>query len=149
MEEVEKIISDVLSAMGFCDFKIVLKRREGEIDSFNVELNDSKHLIGYHGMNLKALGTLIHLIAHNKNLTQKFVVDVNNYRELRKKSVIKIAKEASQEVVRTKRPVVLRPMDAYERHLVHDYLSDNSSVMTESIGEGESRKVVVSPAGFI
>ena len=57
-----------------------------------------------------------------------------------------LARKAADEAIQEGRAVIMRPMSAYERRLVHLELSNNTDVSTESIGEGESRKVVIQPA---
>ena len=55
----------------------------------------------------------------------------------------------ARQAISDKRPVVLRAMSAYERGIVHMELAGNEQVKTESIGEGEERKVVIKPIGSI
>ena len=60
-----------------------------------------------------------------------------------------LAQSLARQAITEKRPVVLRPMSAYERRVVHVTLAENSQIKTESIGEGEDRKVVIKPVGDI
>jgi len=60
-----------------------------------------------------------------------------------------MAKNSAQQALNEKRVVVLRPMSSYERRLVHMELSKNIEVITESIGEGEDRRIVIKPANTI
>ena len=77
----------------------------------------------------------------------KFIVDINSYRQEKNKSIIEQAILAAQQAVAEKKAVILRPMSSYERRIVHMELSKNSQISTESVGEGENRKVVVKLAG--
>ena len=78
-----------------------------------------------------------------------FVLDVNSYRQEKNESVTKMAVEMAEQSLREKRAIVLRPMSAYERRIVHVELAKNKQIATESIGEGEDRKVMVKPADNI
>ncbi len=71
------------------------------------------------------------------------VVDINNYYKDKEKLVIELAKAGAKKAVITKNDVILPPMNAFERHLVHEELSVRPDVKTESIGAGTSRRVVV------
>jgi spoIIIJ-associated protein len=115
-----------------------------------VVAEDSNLLIGQHGVNLQSLQHIVRLILRNK-IEEKInlVLDVNSYREQKNKSIIGIAREAARQAIEEKRAMVLKPMSAYERRLVHLELSKNDEVITESVGEGEDRKIIVKPAKII
>ena len=71
------------------------------------------------------------------------VVDVNNYHQEREKLVIALAKAGAKKAALTKNDVILPPMNAFERHLVHEEISVRPDLKTESTGEGQSRRVIV------
>ena len=112
--------------------------------------DDSNFLIGQHGVNLQALQHIARLIIRKK-IEEKIslFVDVNSYREQKNQSIIELARDAARQAIEEKRVMIMKPMSAYERRLVHLELSKNEQVVTESIGEGESRKVVVKPSRSI
>jgi len=85
---------------------------------------------------------ILKLIAKKYN-EGPIIVDVNNYHQEREKLVIALAKAGAKKAVITKNDVILPPMNAFERHLVHEELSVRPDLKTESIGEGKSRRVVV------
>ena len=116
--------------------------------SVEIQLTDSKYLIGKYGINLSALQHLLRIMVRKragKNETIDFNVDVNGYRQEQKQSIISLAQESADKASKEKKAVVLRPMNAFERRLVHVELADFDGVKTESIGDGESRKVVIKP----
>jgi spoIIIJ-associated protein len=78
-----------------------------------------------------------------------FIVDVNSYRQEKNGSIGKMAREMAEQALQERRAVVLRPMTPYERRIVHLELANNSDIKTESIGEGEERRVVIKPADLI
>ena len=106
--------------------------------------NDSKSLIGYRGEVLNAFQVILNSVA-NKDSKDKvrIILNINNYREKREKSLEELADKISKTVLRTGRSITLEPMMAYERKIIHNRLQTSSKVKTYSIGEEPYRKVVV------
>jgi spoIIIJ-associated protein len=104
-------------------------------------------LIGRRGETLRSLQFMVNLLVSRK--VQKWpqvVVDVGNYRQRRQESLEGLARRMAERVRQSGRPLMLEPMGAYERRIVHLALRSDPSVYTESSGEGENRKVVIYPA---
>ncbi len=103
-------------------------------------------LIGRHGDTLAALQFLVGLItARRAGRRVRVVVDVEGYRERRAKLLRDMATRAAERAQRYRQPIFMDPMLPAERRIVHLALQDNPSVSTHSIGEGDNRRVVVSP----
>ena len=77
--------------------------------------------------------------------TYKFIIDVNEYKEKREKSLEGLAKRVAREVAATKIEVKLDSMNSYERRIIHNILTNNKKVYTESEGEEPNRYVVIKP----
>ena len=105
---------------------------------------DISHLIGYRGSTINALQTIASAIA-NKNTSSKIIVivDVENYKEKREKTLEELAEKISERVIKTKKSVTLHPMSAYERKIIHMKLQDNDKVKTFSKGEEPHRRIVI------
>jgi spoIIIJ-associated protein len=73
------------------------------------------------------------------------VVDVDGYRRKREQQLRRMAHRAAEQAIDRSRTVVLEPMPAYERRIVHLELRDHAGVLTESVGVGRQRKVTVVP----
>lgn len=104
-------------------------------------------LIGRRGDTLRSLQFLLNLLVSRR--VQKWpqiVVDVGNYRQRRQESLEGLARRMAERVRQTGRPIMLEPMAAYERRIVHLALRDDKTIYTESTGEGENRKIVIYPA---
>lgn len=104
-------------------------------------------LIGRRGETLRSLQFMVNLIVSRR--VQKWpqiVVDVGNYRQRRQESLEGLARRMAERVRQSGRPLMLEPMGAYERRIVHLALRPDPTVYTESSGEGEHRKVVIYPA---
>jgi spoIIIJ-associated protein len=150
-ELLKKITSDVLQKMTFGDFKISAESKgdvEGESFVVNIETPESNLLIGQYGATLAALQHILRLLVRRETEDKlKFLADVNHYLQAKTDSLAGIARDAARQAISERKPVVLRPMSAYERRLVHVELAENENVKTESIGEGDDRKVVIRPIG--
>ena len=114
---------------------------------FNIEGEDSGLLIGRGGETLRGLQFLVNFMANVQlGFRPNSIIDVGEYQERRKKSLQNMARNVSLEVAQTGRSITLEPMSAYDRRLVHLALSDNPEVVTQSVGSGADRQIVVSPA---
>jgi spoIIIJ-associated protein len=104
-------------------------------------------LIGRRGETLRSLQFLLNLLVSRR--VQKWpqvVVDVGNYRQRRQESLEGLARRMAERVRQTGRPIMLEPMAAYERRIVHLALREDKTIFTESSGEGENRKITIFPA---
>lgn len=102
-------------------------------------------LIGRRGSTLSSLQYIVNLIVSRKLKTNaRVMIDVEKYRERRFESLRSLAIRLADEVKSTKRPISLEPMPANERRIVHMALREDSGIMTQSVGQGEGRKVVIS-----
>lgn len=148
---IESAAEETTRLMGF-DCKVSADEVSSE-DGTDIVCNiktdsGSNFLIGQNGDNLYALQHLVRLIVRKKTDERvKFILDVNSYKKEKNESIVHLAKDMAKKAVEEGKAVALRPMSAYERRLVHMELSENEDIMTESIGEGEERKIVIKPVG--
>ena len=145
---IKKTIETLLEKMGFPGTVSLIETDQDDLIYTVAIDNENSHLlIGQYGVNLQALQHLARLIVR-KQLPEKihFSLDVNDYRQQKNQSVLELAHEAAKEAIEKHHSVIMRAMSSYERRLVHVELLKNSEVITESIGEGEERKIVVKPA---
>ena len=119
-------------------------QKETGILTVNMEGDDMGVLIGKRGQTLDSLQYLVSLVV-NKDVDGYIHVkaDTENYRERRKKTLEKLAKNIAFKVKRTRQPVALEPMNPYERRIIHSALQDEKFITTYSEGEEPYRKVVV------
>lgn len=103
-------------------------------------------LIGKRGQTLDSLQYLVNLIANkHSNRFVRIQLDAEGYRERRKETLERLADRLAQKAVSTKRRVVLEPMIASERKVIHSYLQDHPHVGTISEGDEPYRKIVIVP----
>jgi len=102
-------------------------------------------LIGRRGETLASLQLLVNLIvSHRTRHRMRIIVDAENYRERREENLRSLALRVAQQVRNYRRSIALEAMPPHERRIVHIALSDSKDISTESIGEGEERRVVIS-----
>ena len=102
-------------------------------------------LIGRRGETLAALQLLVSLIVgHRTKHRMRIIIDAENYRERREENLRSLALRVAQQVRNYRRSIALEAMPPHERRIVHIALSDSKDISTESIGEGEARRVVIS-----
>jgi len=112
----------------------------------DIEGDDLGLLIGRRGETLGSLQYLLNLMMMRRfGERMMFTVDVEGYRRRRERHLNSLAKRSADQVRRTRRPVTLDPMPANERRIIHLALAEDRYVSTGSVGEGEDRKVCISP----
>ena len=112
----------------------------------NVTGDDLGILIGRRGETLRALQYLIRLmVSHRVKHWTDLVVDVEHYRVRRRRTLEALAQRVAERVAQDGRAQALEPMPPYERRIVHMALRNHPQVTTQSVGEGERRKVTVIP----
>ena len=126
-----------------CNLEV--KRREKNII---IEIYSDKNsiLIGKNGKNLEAFQNIIRQIAPQEvNNMYKIVLDIENYKDRKISKLERMAKQVAREVKMTKVEAKLEPMNSYERRAIHNILTNNKYVYTESTGEEPNRCVVIKP----
>ncbi len=112
----------------------------------DVEGEDLGLLIGRRGETLAAFQYLVNLLLARRSGTRVVVgVDVGGYRRRREEWLRNLALRMAERVRSTGQSVTLEPMPPSERRIVHLALANHPDVLTVSIGEGESRKVAITP----
>ena len=106
--------------------------------------SDSRTVIGKRGQTLDAIQYLTSLVV-NKDSEKyiKVVVDAENYRAKRQKTLEQLANRLAAKVIKTKKHVKLEPMNPYERKVIHATLQKNPEITTRSEGEEPYRRVVI------
>ena len=121
-------------------------RKRNETISIKIFSDNNAILIGKNNRTISALQNLIKQMVYNV-LEEKIsiILDVENYKEKRIKSLEYLAKNTAKEVSKTKIEAKLDSMNSYERRIIHEALSNNRYVYTESTGEEPNRCVVIKP----
>jgi spoIIIJ-associated protein len=144
-------VRDILGHMGLKPRVTVRQSPAEEGDDgpaylIDVRGSDLGFLVGRRGEGLDSLQYLTRLIVqHKTGEWASVVIDIEGYRERRAQTLRDLAQQMAERVKRDGRAISLEPMPPYERRIVHLTLRDNPSVMTMSIGEGDTRKVTIRP----
>lgn len=121
-------------------------KNQNETVKYTIYSDKDNLLIGKGGKNLKALSIITSQhILKELGTTFKFVIDVNEYKEKHEKSLESLARRLARDVKNTKVEVKLDSMNSYERRIIHNALTNNKFVYTESEGEEPNRYVVIKP----
>lgn len=141
---IKEYIVKLLKDLGF-QANVEIKNKE-TIPNYTIYSDNDALLIGKNGKNLKALSVIVNQHI-NKELgkTYKFIIDINSYKEKREKQLEQLARRVAREVSSTKIEVKMDSMNSYERRIIHNALTNNKRVFTESEGEEPNRYVVVKP----
>jgi len=119
---------------------------DGEQYYVSFQGKDLGILIGRRGDTLDALQYLVNLVVNRQvEKRVRIVLDVEEYRRRREETLIRLAQRLSEKVKRTRKHVVLEPMNPQERRVIHTALQNDASVYTFSQGNEPFRKVVISP----
>jgi spoIIIJ-associated protein len=155
MQEVEnpsnedvQITVDVLQhILQYMNIRAVVQVRSTSPLTLNIQgINENLGLlIGRRGETLSALQLLVSLIVgHRTKHRMRITIDAENYRERREENLRSLALRVAQQVRNYRRSIALEAMPPHERRIVHIALADSKDISTESIGEGDERRVVIS-----
>ena len=146
------VLENMLSLMAITDSAvsqiqpiIVEEGQEtGSVITLNISGDDLGILIGRRGYTLSCLQYIVRLIVgHQTRSWVPIVIDVEGYKQRRYRSLQTFARDMADQVKTRGTPFALEPMSAYERRIVHMALAEHPDVITESIGQGEARRVVI------
>ena len=141
---IKSLLKQLLYDMGFqAEIEVQMTH---DITTYRIYYNHDALLIGKNGKNLNALTFLIKQILQKEiHYNYRFFLDVSDYKEKNDKHLEMLARKIAKEVKETKIEVKLDSMNSYERRIVHNALSNNKYVYTESVGEEPNRAVVIKP----
>ncbi len=142
-ENIEKFLKDFMRNLPE-DTKYEITTEESGL-KVSLTNDNLGYLIGYRGETLYALQNIMTAIA-GKGIEQKVrvILDIEGYKAKREKTLEDLAEKVAKTVIRTKKPIKLEPMQAYERKIIHSKLQQNSKVETTSVGEEPHRRIIVS-----
>ncbi len=148
----ERTARELFSLLGVAESPQVRAKEEGTL-AITVTLEDPKALIGERGQTLFEIQHLLRSMmrkqlqgdpSSNTDLPHIFL-DINDYRKSKEEYLCQTARQAADEAVLLNKPRELPSMSAAERRVVHMELSKRTDVISESVGEGTERRVVIKP----
>ena len=145
MNDIKQVLNDLMQFLSD-DFSVDELEVAGQ-KILNIKSQDAKLLIGKNGNNLKSLDYILAKIAQKLDVTEKFIVDVNEYKLKEIKEIEEKARLLANRAKTLQYDVEMPPMTAYERLIVHSALADDPQIKTESHGEGKDRRLVIKFVG--
>jgi len=143
---IKKITTKLLKEMGMEKIKVDLSQKAGEAVRLNIDCADPGILIGNRGETISSLQLILSLMVYKKlGRWQRVIVNISDYLEKRAESLEKMALETAQRVKFSKEGLMMPFLNSAERRVIHMALADNPDVVTESIGEGRERRLVIKP----
>lgn len=145
-EDIAKdFLGSVFETMGMQVEVISEYNEEEKTLSLDLQGENMGILIGKRGQTLDSLQYLTSLVINKGSEDYiRVKLDIENYRERREDSLENLARSCAAKVKKTRRPVVLEPMNPYERRIIHSCLQNDRNVVTSSEGEEPYRHVVIS-----
>jgi spoIIIJ-associated protein len=146
-EDVDITVEVLQNILQYMNIRANVQVRSASPLTLNIQgINENLGLlIGRRGETLAALQLLVSLIVgHRTKHRMRIIVDAENYRERREANLRSLAMRVAQQVRNYRRSIALEAMPPHERRIVHIALSESKDISTESIGEGDARRVVIS-----
>ena len=140
-----KVLQDMFENMNI-EVVIEMRRSNNNEIAYSISSNENPILIGKNGKTLEGIQFYIRHIVNNYSDDRQIVlVDVGGYKDNRKRQLEILATKTAKDVARSRVEAKLRPMNAYERRIIHTKLSEWRDVSTISEGEGHDRHLVIKP----
>ena len=142
---IEEVAQEFFSNLEVAGDMDVSADEEGSI-TILLTVDNPSMLIGENGQTLLEIQHLLRRILQKRIQAKeplRVLVDVNNYRKAKEEYLRGVASETADEVLLLKKEKELSPMSAFERKIIHEEISKRTGLSSESIGEGQERKVVV------
>lgn len=149
----EQIIRELFLRLGVEEAPAV-SMQDGVL-AVTLTMEDPKTLIGERGQTLFEIQHLLRAMLRKKLQEDPFdklraspphiFLDINDYRKSREEYLRDTARQTADEAVLLNRPCELPAMSSADRRIVHMELSQRTDIVSESVGEGEERRVAIKP----
>jgi spoIIIJ-associated protein len=160
-QDIQNLIQEVIEKTMVKLDSITITEEDGGNIWFSVEVSEPHTFIGRDGEALYALNHLVRRMVDNQSprdeggselkeragLANRIMVDINGFQKKRIESIRAIAHMMSERARYFKSNIEVDPMSAFERRIVHEFLSGADDLETESVGTGMSRRVVIKYTG--
>ena len=155
--EIQNLIKELIEKTTVKLDKISVTEESPTNTWFSVEVSEPHFFVGHDGEALYSLNHLVRRIVEAKTLSTKtdesinnnILVDINGFQKKRVENIRAIAHMMGERARYFKSSIEVDPMSAFERRVVHEFLSNATDLKTESVGLGSSRRVVIKYIGTI
>ncbi|HXV83796.1 MAG TPA: RNA-binding cell elongation regulator Jag/EloR [Candidatus Binatia bacterium] len=147
-QKAKEVLGEILNLMGISAEVDLRTEKTGET-VVEIRAENSGLLIGRKGQTLEALQYLVSRIAGERGGTESphIVVDIENYRQRRRKSLEDLALRLGEKAKRQRKTVTVDALSAADRRVIHAALQDDPWVTTKSLGQGSYRRLLIIPEG--
>ncbi len=140
-EDLIKFLDSFSSVFGGLEYII---NKNNNLIEIIINGENSSKLIGYRGDIINSIQTILTAIGNKRTSDRvRISLDICDYKQKRENTLKELAKKLERTVIRTRKKIVLEPMTAYERKIIHTELQNSKKVITYSIGEEPHRKLVI------
>ena len=145
IDQVKQITEDLLHQLDVAG-TVAVDVDETAAFRVHIETEETGLLLGFHGKTLESFQIMLGLLV-SKELAQwvKVYVNVGDYREKREEALMLMAQHAAERALSAGRAIELPHLSPSERRVIHLTLAGDERVETESVGEGNSRTLLVKP----
>ncbi len=144
LKKIENIVQLFFQKIGFQIYNQELNVKKNII-TLKIKSSEPHSLIGKKGKTLNEIQYLLSIILKRQGINHFFDLDINDYKKKKTECLKELARKTAEKVLSTKKEELLEPMSAYERKIIHLELSQQSNIITESIGQESKRRVIVKP----
>ena len=145
IKKIEKQTTEFFDKAGFPLLALDVSEKE-KVIKINIRVEEPKLLIGERGNRLMEVQRILKLLIL-KDVQEPFFIDldINDYKDKKNEALRELAKEIANDVSLSRKKRILEPMTPYERRIIHLELDKREDIITESTGEEQHRKIIVSP----
>ncbi len=156
--KIQNLIKELVEKTGVVVKDIVITPDGADSTWFSVEVNEPHFFIGHDGEALYALNHLVRRmievditdkVKDPESNSSNILIDINGFQKKRVENVRAVAHMMGERARYFKSSIEVDPMSAFERRIVHEFLSGATDLKTESTGMGLSRRVVIKYTGSI
>ncbi len=157
-EEIQNLIKELIEKTTVSVQQIEVREEGGKTTWYSVEVNQPHFFLGRNGEALSALNHLVKRIVEVKQNLEttseaptnaSILIDINGFQRKRVEGIHAIAHMMAERARYFKSNIEVDPMTAFDRRIVHEFLSEATDLKTESTGEGPYRRVVIKYIGTI
>lgn len=145
IEKIKKFLLDLIKNMN-TTAEVSFKEDDEALNFYVEKSNDFNMLIGKSGETLDSIQYILNIFARrNCTLEKRIYLDINGYKVKKEENIRQMAMSFAKKAIKYRKVMRLRPMNAYERRIVHSTIHNMKGVFTVSEGEEPYRKVVIKP----
>jgi spoIIIJ-associated protein len=146
-ERIQLFLEQLLQRLEIKYDKITTRTEQKTVYATIHNSSDAGFLIGKNGSMLEQLQYLVNRIFENVRDLERIYLDTEGYRQRQEDAFLRNFIPAINKVKTTGKSITLEPMPAGERRIIHKYVEGDKALKTLTVGDGDSKRIVIMPAG--